>query len=377
MDNSDEVAPQEVIAEATDTLAASVRAGDELPQRADLFRTLFLGHPDGVALVVKGKIALANHRFAEMSGYSTQEAIGMTPSELVVPEDQERLHDRIQDLHEQGDVYPSMYTLLCKDGSRLPIDAHSSPVQHKGETILISVIRDISKQREAEDAELETEESSREVAEKALRVSEERFSKAFHDNPVSVAITRVVDDKVIDANDSMLALTGYRRSEAIGRTTIELGVLLDPDVAEAAGVAMREHNMVRDLPARFQKKNGDLLHLLVSTTEIEVDSEACRLTTMVDITERRRLEEELHQIRDDLASKVERRMEGDNPYRLTFREFTVLHLVAAGKADKEIAAELGISVYTVHRHVSKVLAKMDSPSRTEAGTRALREGMLD
>lgn len=70
-------------------------------------------------------------------------------------------------------------------------------------------------------------------------------------------------------------------------------------------------------------------------------------------------------------------MEGDNPYKLTFREFTVLHLIAAGKADKEIAVELSISVHTVHRHVSHILTKMDSPSRTEAGTRALREGMLD
>ncbi|MCI0777746.1 MAG: response regulator transcription factor [Chloroflexi bacterium] len=51
--------------------------------------------------------------------------------------------------------------------------------------------------------------------------------------------------------------------------------------------------------------------------------------------------------------------------------------MATGKADKEIAVELGISIYTVHRHVSKILAKMESPSRTEAGTRALREGLLD
>ncbi len=140
---------------------------------------------------------------------------------------------------------------------------------------------------------------------------------------------------------------------------------------------MREHNMIRDVPARFQKKSGDVLHLLVSTTAIEVDNEGCQLTTMVDITERKRLEEELHKIQDDLESKVERRMEGDNPYRLTFREFTVLHLVAAGKADKEIATELEISIFTVHRHVSHILAKMRSPSRTEAGTRALREGLLD
>ena len=112
-------------------------------------------------------------------------------------------------------------------------------------------------------------------------------------------------------------------------------------------------------------------------TQIELEGEPCLLTTNVDITKRKRLEEELQEMRDDLESKIERRMESGNPYKLTFREFTVLHLIADGKADKEIAAELGISIYTVHRHVSHILAKMDSPSRTEAGTRALREGLLD
>ena len=46
-------------------------------------------------------------------------------------------------------------------------------------------------------------------------------------------------------------------------------------------------------------------------------------------------------------------------------------------ADNEIAALLGIRPLTVSKHVSNVLGKMNSKSRTEAGTRALREGLLD
>ncbi len=66
-----------------------------------------------------------------------------------------------------------------------------------------------------------------------------------------------------------------------------------------------------------------------------------------------------------------------NPYGLTFRELTVLHLVAAGKSDKEIGVELGISHFTAQKHTSNILAKMSAGSRTEAAARALREGMLD
>ena len=64
-------------------------------------------------------------------------------------------------------------------------------------------------------------------------------------------------------------------------------------------------------------------------------------------------------------------------YGLTFRELTVLHLVAAGKSDKEIGAELSISPLTAQKHTSNILGKMDAGSRTEAATRALREDLLD
>jgi DNA-binding NarL/FixJ family response regulator len=50
--------------------------------------------------------------------------------------------------------------------------------------------------------------------------------------------------------------------------------------------------------------------------------------------------------------------------------------VAMGKADKEIAHELGVSRLTVHKHLANILTKMDAKSRTEASVRATREGLL-
>lgn len=65
-----------------------------------------------------------------------------------------------------------------------------------------------------------------------------------------------------------------------------------------------------------------------------------------------------------------------NPYRLTFREFAVLALVARGATDKEIARDLGIALSTVNNHVSNLLRKMGAASRTEAGVRAVQEGIV-
>lgn len=65
-----------------------------------------------------------------------------------------------------------------------------------------------------------------------------------------------------------------------------------------------------------------------------------------------------------------------NPYKLTERELAVLQRIAEGAADKQIAEALGISSYTVNKHVASILAKMHVSSRTAAGVRALREGLL-
>jgi DNA-binding CsgD family transcriptional regulator len=56
----------------------------------------------------------------------------------------------------------------------------------------------------------------------------------------------------------------------------------------------------------------------------------------------------------------------ERPAGLTARELEVLRLVAAGKANKAIAAELVLSERTVDRHVSSILTKLDVPSRTAA-----------
>jgi DNA-binding NarL/FixJ family response regulator len=61
---------------------------------------------------------------------------------------------------------------------------------------------------------------------------------------------------------------------------------------------------------------------------------------------------------------------------LTTRELEVLRLVGAGKANKEIAAELSISERTARTHVSNILGKLGLTSRTQAALWAVREGLV-
>jgi LuxR family transcriptional regulator, maltose regulon positive regulatory protein len=61
---------------------------------------------------------------------------------------------------------------------------------------------------------------------------------------------------------------------------------------------------------------------------------------------------------------------------LTRREMEVLRLVAQGLSDKEVAAGLGLSEHTVHRHIANVLNKLDVPSRAAAVAQVAQQGLL-
>jgi DNA-binding NarL/FixJ family response regulator len=79
-------------------------------------------------------------------------------------------------------------------------------------------------------------------------------------------------------------------------------------------------------------------------------------------------------VHPDHAASWASRGVGDDP--LTPREREVLHLLAAGLGNKEIAGRLAISDHTAKFHVSQILAKLNAASRAEAVSIAMRRGLV-
>jgi DNA-binding NarL/FixJ family response regulator len=83
------------------------------------------------------------------------------------------------------------------------------------------------------------------------------------------------------------------------------------------------------------------------------------------------------QIARRLMSSLRAGPADDPSAELTARELEVLRLVATGKPNKEIAAELEISERTARTHVSRILRKLRLSSRTQAALWAVREGLVE
>jgi PAS domain S-box-containing protein len=213
--------------------------------------------------------------------------------------------------------------------------------------------------------------TERKRAEEALRESTESFRLLSEVSFEGIAIHE--NGRITDANDAFAALGGYERAEVIGMRTLDF-------TAPESHDEVREHIQAEaeePLEIIALTKDGKKFHAEVRAKTLPLENRIVRVVAVRDISQRKAQEAALHREREELEGNVERQMVHKNRYRLSFREYTVLHFVATGKADKEIAWELGISPLTVQKHVASILAKMRAASRTEAGVRAVREGMLD
>ena len=76
------------------------------------------------------------------------------------------------------------------------------------------------------------------------------------------------------------------------------------------------------------------------------------------------------------ARAVGAELVGGGPGRLTRREHEVLHLLAAGRTDREIAAALFIALPTASKHVGAILAKLGVPSRAAAVARVYEDRLV-
>jgi len=106
------------------------------------------------------------------------------------------------------------------------------------------------------------------------------------------------------------------------------------------------------------------------------DGRVVAVIHILDITERKRLEEELQHLREETEAEAEEGVKRASEYGLTFREITVLSLIAKGKSDKEIALLLGLSPFTVNKHSSNLVRKLGAHSRSQAAAQAVREGII-
>jgi two-component system NtrC family sensor kinase len=168
-----------------------------------------------------------------------------------------------------------------KDGEIYWIDINWASVMNNGE-LLYLVINSVDI-------------TERKKMEEALKESEEKFSKAFHSSPQIMAITTLKDGRFIDINDSYTRGVGYTREEVLGRKSIDMNVWINDADRKRFFKLLKKNGRVRNEEFKFRVKSGDIRTWLFSAEPITIRGEQCLIGVSNDITERKRMEEDLRE----------------------------------------------------------------------------------
>jgi PAS domain S-box-containing protein len=169
------------------------------------------------------------------------------------------------------------------------------------EQVLADYNRTLEREVQERTLALEQEIAERQRAEEALRLSEEKFAKAFRSSPSAITITKVSDGQHIDVNETFCQLTGYAPEEILGRTALELNLWINLEERDRLFHKLQRGDPVYNYEFDFRTKSGSVRTALLSAEIIYLRGQKCLLSISNDISERKQVEEALR------ASELENR----------------------------------------------------------------------
>ncbi len=249
----------------------------ELQESEARYRSLYHTVADGIFVMgADGRIADVNDSVCAQLGYTRAELVGM-PVSAVSARPDFNLGEILDRLRAAGSLSYET-THRRKDGTTVPVELSITLVEYRGQPAILGVARDVTERKRAEEA---------------LRQSEEKFAKAFRSSPIAISVTRLSDGRIVEVNEAMLRLLHFNRDEVMGRTTLGLGIWAD--VADRAECIrrLRCDGSARDLECRLRTRDGDIVTVQLSAELLEFGGEPYMLTTLVDVTARKQMEEAL------------------------------------------------------------------------------------
>lgn len=264
---------------------------ERIEETEEQFRAIFEQAAVGIAQVgLSGQWFRINKRLCEILQYDCEELLKRNIHELIHPLDLQASRESIERLI-RGDIKNSTMEIryLKSDGSIVWVNLTRSLVRDSAGNpkYFISVLEDISRRKDAE---------------AALHEIAASFTTIFRETPSPIAITSLEDNTIIDVNSAFERISGYKRDEVIGKSTVQMGLFENNRDRDRIYREIRRKGVVRDQEINFRMKTGTTAIGLLSSAIIEMNGKPSLLTVVTDITDRRRAIEQIKQYVEELQA---------------------------------------------------------------------------
>ena len=245
------------------------------------FRALFQLNPQPMWFFDPNSLQFLEVNEAAVShyGYSREQFLGMSLSELRPEEDVPRLLEAIRRAG-KGGRYRAEWKHRLKNGNFIDVEVFAYSVDFRGREAFLALVRDITKQNEAE---------------ASLRQAESKYRQIFEDAMVGI-FQSAPDGRVLSANPAMARMYGVASPEEFVMyvTDVQIQVYVDPSRRAEVRRLMEAEGGMRNSEVQVYRKDRSKMWLSVTGRAVREGGVVVRYEgTAEDITERKKLAEEL------------------------------------------------------------------------------------
>ncbi len=255
-------------------MLTNLKKAEELARYQELFNVVsdavFINDSDGVFIE-------ANQVTSEIFGYSWPELSHMKIRMLFPPESADHYCRQLQDSLENTGHDTMEAAFLTRTGILIPVEIKARKVVYRGRDVILSIVRDATK---------------RKMAEEGLRESEEKYRTTFQSAPDPIIITDLSTSRFVEVNQGFCESLGYSLEETVGKTAAELELTVNPSTWNDLTAGIHKQGGVKGLEDRLRTKSGEYCDTIISAKPIRYSGRDCMVTVLRDISSLKKAERE-------------------------------------------------------------------------------------